>query len=465
MITRILPIALAAAALLPAQVKLPPFSKKILPNGATLILLNKPDVPLVTVRALFRGGAEAEPAGQAGINSLTVELMRRGAGARSAEQFAEALDALGASLITGSDRQMSYASMEFLAETQSDALDLFEDFLARPAFPEDEFKKALAQRIDASRAAKDNPGAALANYFPAFFYGPGHPYARPSNGDELTLANLSRAHLVDWHKRMLVARNLILIAAGAADEKVLSPRLEKLAGALPAGEAYQWKAKTSPPARKEPRLLLIDKPDATQTYFIIAMPGIDRTHPDRTQLEIVNTLFGGRFTSMLNDELRVNSGLTYGARSIVNEDRLPGAIYISTYTPAETTVKAIDLALDVLNRLRANGVEAGQLLSARNYIKGGFPTENLETADQVAGVLGELEIFGLNRGEIDDYFSRLDATTLEQVNATAKKWYGAAPLQFLLVGNAAKIREDVKKYAPNLRVHSIKDPGFGVPAF
>lgn len=465
MITRILIIALAAGALLPAQVKLPPFSKKTLPNGATLILLNKPDVPLVTVRALFRGGAEAEAAGQAGINALTVELMRRGAGARSAEQFAEALDALGAALVTGSDRQMSYASMEFLAETQNEALDLFEDFLARPAFPVDEFKKALAQRIDGSRAAKDDPGRALANYFPSFFYGPGHPYARPANGDEVTLANLTRASLVDWHKRMLVARNLVLIAAGAVDEKALSPRLEKLAAALPAGEAYQWKAKSAPPARKGPRLLLIDKPDATQTYFIIAMPGIDRTHPDRTQLEIVNTLFGGRFTSMLNDELRVNSGLTYGARSAVDEDRLPGAISISTFTPTETTAKAIDLAVEVLNRLRSKGIDGEQLLSARNYIKGGFPTQNLETADQVAGVLGELEIFGLNRGEIDDYFSRLDAATLAQVNGTAKKWYGAAPLQFLLVGNAAKIREEVKKYAPDVRVQSIKDPGFSVPAF
>lgn len=465
MTLRLLVFALAATAIMSAQVKLPPYSKKVLPNGATLILLSKPDVPLVTVRALFRGGAEAEPAAHAGINALTVELMRRGAGARSADEYAEALDALGASLYTSANRQFSFASIEFLNRTQSEALTLFGDFLAQPTFPEEEFKKALAQRIDAAKAAKDNPGAALSLFFPSFFYGPGHPYARPAEGDEITLASLSRQSLVDWHKRMFVGRNLILIAAGDIDEKTIAPRLEKLASALPAGEAYQWKQNVAPPEREAPRLLLIDKPDATQTYFMIATPGIDRTHPDRTQLEIVNTLFGGRFTSMLNDELRVNSGLTYGARSSVDEDRLTGAIYISTYTPTETTVKAIDLTLDVMNRLRTKGIDAEQLLSARNYIKGGFPTENLETADQVAGILGELEIFGLNKGEIDDYFSRLDAATLQQVNATAKKWYGAAPLQFLLVGNAAKIREDVKKYAPNMKVHSIKDPGFGVPAF
>lgn len=465
MTLRLLTLALAAATLMPAQVKLPPFTKKTLPNGATLILLKKPDVPLITVSAAFRGGAEAEPANQAGINALTVELMRRGAGARNAEQFAEALDALGATLNTGADRQAAYASTEFLARTQNEALALFADFLARPAFPEDEFKKALAQRIDASRAAKDNPGQAIASYYPSFYFGPGHPYARPLSGDEVTLANLTRQSLVDWHKRMFVGRNLILVAAGAIDETTLTPQLEKLAAALPAGEAYQWKQKVAPPAHPEPRLLLVDKPDATQTYFIIAMPGIDRTHPDRTRLEIVNTLFGGRFTSMLNDELRVNSGLTYGARSSVDEDRLTGAITLSTFTPTETTVKAIDLALEVLNRLRTKGIDAEQLLSARNYIKGGFPTSNLETADQVARILAELEVFGLNKGEIDDYFSRLDAATLEEINAAARKHFGAGPLQFLLVGNAGKIREEVQKYAKKVKVVSIKDPGFSIPGF
>src|SRR6185436_6136891 len=100
------------------------------------------------------------------------------------------------------------------------------------------------------------------------------------------------------------------------------------------------------PAAK-PRLLLIDKPDATQTYFWIGQTGLHRTHPDRVPVWLVNTLFGDRFTSMLNDELRVNTGLTYGARSVVEQNRLTGALAITTYTRTDTTTKAIDLALDL----------------------------------------------------------------------------------------------------------------------
>lgn len=458
-------LAATAAAQAPAGVKLPPYTKKTLPNGATLILLEKPDVPLVSVRALIKGGAEAEPAAKAGINALTAELVRRGTKSRTAEQFNEQLDALGATLNGGANRQFSFLAAEFLAATEDKALELFADVLTSPSFAEDEFKKALSQRIDQAKAGKDNPGQAIGSYFPSFFFGAGHPYGRPASGDEVTLGQITRDDVLAWHKRMFVGRNLVLIAAGDLKAASMAAKLEKIAGALPAGEAYQWKQDTGAPKYNGARLLLIDKPDATQTYFRIITPGINRTHPDRVTLEIVNTLFGGRFTSMLNDELRVNSGLTYGASCFVEQDRLTGAISINTYTQTKSTGKAIDLALDVLRRLREKGISSEMLQSAKNYIKGGFPTRELETADQVAGILGELEIFGLNKGEVDDYFSRIDAVTREQATETARKWYRDDNLQFLLVGDAAAIREVVGKYAPAMKVHSIKEPGFSAPAF
>jgi predicted Zn-dependent peptidase len=342
---------------------------------------------------------------------------------------------------------------------------LLTDVLINPAFPETEVRKVLAQRLDSVRAMKDNPGAAIQAYAGPFFYPPGHPYARPAMGSEASLEKMTRDDIAAWHKRAWVARNMAFIVAGDFDEQEMSARIAKIAGAVPAGEAFVWPKPPAPRVFDTPRLLLIDKPDATQTYFVIAQPGIHRTHPDRVALEIVNTLFGGRFTSMLNDELRVNSGLTYGARSMVEMDRLPGAIVISTYTKTESTVQAIDLALDVLKRLVEKGIDAGQLLSARNYIKGKFPTDELETADQVANILADLDLYGLGRGEIDDYFPRLDALTLEQVNAAARKHYRLENLQFLLIGNAAKIQDAVKKYAPKMKVHSIREPGFEVPGF
>jgi predicted Zn-dependent peptidase len=462
--TRFLAFALLAAGNLPAQVKLPAHTKQVLPSGATLILLRKPDVPMVTVRALFRGGAEAEPAGKAGLASLTAELVRRGAAQLSNDQINEQLDSLGANLMTGVNRQASFVSLETTSRTAAKALEVFSAILTSPSFPDAEFKKLLTQRLDASKAAKDNPGMAIGQYFGPFLFPASHPYSRPLNGDEVTLAGITRDDVIAFHKASWNSRNLILLAAGDIDEKAMAAQLGALAGALPRGEAFR--PADAPALRFDaPRLLLVDKPDATQTYFRIAMPGIARSSPDRVALMVVNTLFGGRFTSMLNDELRVNSGLTYGAGSQIEMNRLAGVIAINTYTRTDATVKAIDLCVDLLHRLREKGLTADQLQSAKNYIKGNYPLDELETADQIAALLGDIELFGLNRGEVDDLFSTIDSITLEKANAIARHYYVESNLQFLLVGNASKIQDGVKKYAPRMKVLSVKEPGFTVPAF
>ena len=218
-----------------------------------------------------------------------------------------------------------------------------------------------------------------------------------------------------------------------------------------------------PPARNaSPAVLLIDKPDATQTYFIIGQPGVRRSTPDRVALSLVNTLFGGRFSSMVNDELRVNTGLTYGASSRVELARLTGGLYISTYTKTETTQKAIDLALEVLKRLHDNGITAEQLASAKTYTKGTYPPQRLQTADQIAALLGELELFGLGRDEVDQFFARVDAVTLEQANAVARKYYRTDNLTFVLLGNASKIREVAAKYGPKVVERSARQAGWGM---
>jgi predicted Zn-dependent peptidase len=145
----------------------------------------------------------------------------------------------------------------------------------------------------------------------------------------------------------------------------------------------------------------------------------------------------------------------------VESSRLPGAIAISTYTKTETTVEAIDRALAILKRLTDKGLTDEQLRAAKAYVKGQFPTGRLETADQVAAVAGELELLNLSRDEIDGYFQRIDAVTLAQANAAARKYYRSDDLLFVLVGTAGKVENLVKKYAPTVKVVRATAPGWG----
>jgi predicted Zn-dependent peptidase len=451
-------VALVSCASLFGQLKLPPYSRTVLPNGVVVDLLPRTGVPLVGFRVLVKGGVEAEPANLAGLASVTAQLLRKGTGKRSADQFSEELDFLGGTFQSGDSPQSSVTiiSGEFLKKDFDRGLDLMTDAVLHPTFPETEVRKALSQRVDAAKAMKDNPQGAIGAYFAAYFFGPNHPYGHPP--DEITLGRIQRQEIVDFHDRVYCGKNIVVIVTGDFDPESAAGKIRETFAGVASGQAFEWTKAARPSAPSN--LLLIDKPDATQTYFYIAQPGIDRKNPDRVKLLLINTLFGGRFTSMLNEALRVNSGLSYGANCLLQRVRLPGGIIITTYTKTDTTEKAIDMALDVLKQLSEKGITAEQLTSVKAYIKGTFPTQQLETTDQLSNVLADMELYGLGKDEIDDFFSRIDSASLDDINATARKYYKPDHLTFVLLGNAAKIRQVAAKYAPKVTEVSVNKPGF-----
>jgi predicted Zn-dependent peptidase len=438
----ILTLALCAAA--SAQVKLPPYTRDVLPNGTVVYLAPKGNLPLVNFRVLIKGGTESEPAGLAGIANLTSGMLRRGTSQWSADQFADELDGLGGTFFADPDRQAIAISAEFLKKDFDKGLSLVADAVLHPTFPEAEVRKSLSRAADQVKSMKDIPGASIDNFYETFFFGTAHPYGR--NADEASIDRIRRDDILAYHKRMFTGKNLVVIVAGDFDAAMAKKRVAETFGAAPAGEAYRWVDDKPPVAAS--KVLLVDKPDATQTYFVIAQPGVRRDASDRSALLLVNNLFGGRFTSMINDELRVNSGLTYGARCNIDFDRLSGGLQINTYTKTETTEKAIDLALDVLKRLREKGLNVEQLASAKAYVKGTYAPQTVQTADQIATVLGQFEIFGLDRNEVDEFYSRIDAVTLAQANAAIQKYYKTDNLTFVLLGQAEKIRDVARKYGP-----------------
>jgi zinc protease len=459
-------VSLAAASLAFSQAKLAQYTKETLPNGVVIAMSPRSGVPLVHFRVMIKGGVESDPPHMAGLANLTESLLRRGTAKRSAAQFAEELDFLGGTFGAGGGgrgggggglESATVISSEFLSKDFDAGLDLVSDAILHPAFTDTEVRKELARRIDAAKAMKDNAQGSISSYFRAAFFGPTHPYGHPP--DETSYSQISRKDIVEYHDKLYTGRNMVIVVTGEFDPSPAKTKLAQAFGAAPSGTAFAWTP--APDLSRRGHLLLIDKPDATQTYFQIAQPGIDMKNPDRTTVEIINTLFGGRFTSMLNDALRVNSGLTYGASSQVEQARLPGAIVISTYTKTDTSTQAIDMALDVLRRMNEKGITAEQLASAKAYVKGLYPTRRLETMDQLAALIGEIELYGLGRDEVDGYFSRIDRITLDQANATVKKYYKTDDLTFVVLGSADKIREQMKKYDPHETEVSIKTAGWG----
>jgi zinc protease len=427
-----------------ADIRLPQFSRSELANGAVLLLAEKHDVPLIALDISIRGGSLADPAGRDGTAALLAELMQKGAGKRDAAAFAEAIDAVGGRLSIDAGRTALSLSAEFLADDAALMIELAADALQRPQLTPAEFDKVRERAVKSLTAAKDGaPDRLIGTYGSAWLFGE-HPYGRPSGGSEASLATISHDDVLAWQRSQTGGDRLIISAVGAFDGAKLKAQLEAAFGRWPAA------AGNLPPVEPKPRengrrVLLVDKPGATQTYFWLGNVGVSRTDPARVAQNLVNTLFGGRFTSMLNSELRVRTGLTYGARSSLVRLPQPGPFAISSFTRTDSTAEAIELAIATLERLHSEGFEAEQLDSARNYLLGQFPP-TLETAPQLAAQLGALELYGLGREEVDGFAAAVRAVDAEAARSASAAFPRGDDLVIVLIGDATQIREVAARF-------------------
>lgn len=439
------------------ELKLPVFQKLKLKNDLPVLVMEQREVPIVSFQVLIKSGSTSDPEGKEGLAFLTTELLRKGTVTRSADEIAAELDFVGGRLQTETRHDMTRISAEFMRKDLQTGLALLVDLIRNPSFPVDEVSKLSAQQIDNIRSAKDEARGIIGEYFNAFLYGK-HPYGRPVRGNELSLGKLNRDDAAKFHARHYVPANGIVAVVGDFTVREIKEVLQRQLESWPKGPVP---VADLPPvaAVRGKRLLLIDKPDSTQTFFQIGNLGIARSNPDRTYIQVVNTLLGGRFTSMLNSELRNNSGLSYGAYSRFELRKLPGPFVVSSFTRNETTQKALDLALEVVSRLHQQGLTQEALNSAKNYIKGQFPL-TIETSDQLAALLGDLEFYGLDASEVDGLYSRIDSMTLADARRVIPQYFPVENLIFVLIGKAADIAKAAAKYAPEVERKSITEPSF-----
>ncbi|HSG59296.1 MAG TPA: pitrilysin family protein [Woeseiaceae bacterium] len=439
-------------------VTLPAVERVELDNGVVLLVTEQRDVPLVGLEVIVRGGAITDPDGKAGLASLMLGLMEKGAGSRNADAFAEAVDGVGGSLTTSAGLETLNISAEFLSRDTGLMVELVADMLQAPRFDGEELRKLRDRRIDLLRAAKDRDPRELSPLYGNAFLFTGHPYGRPVNGDETSLASLRASDVRGYYEDFVGANRLVIAAVGDFDAADMISLLTLAFADWRTVEGPLPEVPAAPPEDGR-RVLLVDKPGATQSYFWIGNIGVSRSYPQRAELDIANTLFGGRFTSLLVDELRTKAGLTYSAYSALLRPSAPGSVAVVSYTKTSSTIEAIDLALGLLGRLHETGFDPELIASGKNYILGQFPP-GYETAAQLAEQFANLEAFGLGAGYVNDYGAAVAAADVEAIQAVIDAVYPRQDdLVFVIIGDAETIRDSVAKYGPITEM-ALTDPRF-----
>lgn len=434
--------------------KLPDYTTFKLANGLTVFLMEQHDVPVISVSAIIPAGA-IDDNEKSGLASLTATALKHGTKNFTKAKLDEELDFIGASVNTYALTEYSGLSSHFAAKDKQKVLTIIKELLLNPVFDPTEFDKEKSRLLVNLEQQKESPRAVIGDYFNSMLYGD-HVYGNIISGTKATVSKLTVSDLDTFYKSNYKPNDAAISIVGDFNSKemkaVLTDLFSKWKKSATKKESLASAAIVIP---KENRVLLVNKEDAKETTFFIGAPGISRNNPDYVAIEVVNTLFGGRFTSMLNDELRVNSGLTYGANSGFTSLKNGGSFVISTFTAVKTTEPAIDKALEVLHKLHANGIDEKSLASAKNYVKGQFPPR-YETTAQQARLLTQMFWYDFDQSFINNFEKNVDDLDLAKANKIITTYFPNDVLQFVLVGKAEDIKDIAKKYG-NVTQVEIKD--------
>lgn len=458
--TGIIPQGVKLVTQMPAAAPTKPFhfpkaATRTLANGVRAYVISDNEQPMVTVRlVLTSAGSVNDPAGKPGVANMTADMLTQGTAGRTAEQVAQAIDFVGGSLSASADDDGTYITVSVVNKDFALAMDLLSDVLLQPAFEKEELDRRRQQALSNLRVQYSDPAYIADAVLNRLIYGR-HPYGLPGSGTPDSLRKIERDDLARFRDTYYTPESALLAFAGDLKPDDAFAAAEKYLGvaAWPKRET-KVTIPPSPSTIQGTRIVLIDKPDANQTQIRVGRLGIPRNGPDYIPLHVTNRIFGGGFNSRLSTEVRQKKGLTYGAYSGFNSYRLAGDFSASTFTRTEATVEAAKLVVELIRKMSTGELGPQELDFARDYLAGVFPIQS-ETGEQVASRILTVIQYGLPADYNDTYQQKVLAVSPADVKQMAGRYFDAANLTMVLVGNVKEFRNVLRKEFPDAKYEEL----------
>jgi zinc protease len=430
--------------LAPRTMNFPAYEVRTLANGLRVIAVAQTEQPAVTMRLLVGAGAAQDASGKSGTSRLVASLLDQGTASRSAEQIADQIDSIGGSLGTGSGTDLSNVYAVVMKDSFAVAMDLVHDVVRNPAFAIEEIDRQKQQAISSLQVNAGDPDYVASVLFDRLVYG-FHPYGVTNSPQ--SLAAITRADLQAFHRRHYVPNNMILAIVGDVTSAEAFATAEKVFGGWPRGPLTATPPIEPPPPTR--RIVVVDKPDAVQTEIRVGQLAIPRKHPQYDTWDLAVKILGGEGANRLQQVLRSERGLTYGASADTQAMKQAGDFVAETDTRTETTGQALRLMIDEFSRLSRQRVGERELANAQAYLAGSFPL-TLETPNDLATQLLNQVFYELPVEEIRTYRERVQAITPDDIQGVAKQYIRPDRLSIVLVGNA-------KEFVNQLRAQAFND--------
>lgn len=403
------------------------------PGGIKALLVEDHSNPLIAVNFAFKGGGSTQdPDGKEGLSNLLTGLLDEGAGDIESADFQAKLDDLGVSMSFDTSYDNFTGSFRTITDFEDEAFDLLHLALTEPRFDEEPVNRIRGQIVTGILADRNNPEEIASKVFRETVFA-GHPYSRPDEGTPESLANISAEDLEEFRNRVFAKDDLVVGVVGDITPEQLGKRLDQVFGSL------NETADLTPVPVAEPVLGKTVNYDIAvpQTNIRVAMPGVMRSDDDFFAAYLMNHILGGgSFTSRLYEEIREKRGLAYGAYSYLASYDHGALLGIGTATRADAAPQTVDIIRQELQSMADKGPTPEELEKAKAYVKGSYAVRNLDSSLAVAQTLVGIQLDDLGKDYIDERQALIDAVTLDDVKAAAKKLLDVSPT-VVTVGPAA----------------------------
>ena len=422
----------------PPEIKMGDYEDFELDNGLKVIVVENDKLPRVSYQVfvdvpLFSEGDKM------GYSTLAGSMLTRGTKKRSKAEIDEEVDFIGGSLSSSSSGFFGSA----LTKHQDVLLELMSDVLMNPTFPQEEFDKVKTQTLSGLAQAKENPDAIARNVARRLRYGKEHPYGELET--EETINNISVADTKRYYDTYFKPNNAYLIVVGDTDEDEVKEKANQYFGAWKRGPVNR-KTYGTPKRTEGRKVAIVNRDGAVQsvlsmTYPIQFKPG----QSDAVAASLMNSLLGGSFGSRLNQNLREKNAWTYGARSSLSSDRYVGAFSAGASVRNEVTDSSVVEMLNEVQRMRNTPITPEELQVTKAVVGGGF-ARSLDSPQAIARYALNTARYDLPKDYYANYLKKIEAVTIADVQAAAKKYLHPDNAVILVVGSADDVADKLKRF-------------------
>jgi zinc protease len=397
-----------------------------LANGMQVAVIPDHRAPVVTHMVWYRVGAADETGGQSGIAHFLEHLMFKGTETNPGEVFRQRVAAIGGdeNAFTSADYTAYFqrVAKENLGEMMRFEADRMTGLVLTDEMVATERDVVLNERRD---RVEKNPDAELGEALLRVLY-LNHPYGRPIIGWNHEIQGLNRETALDFYKRYYTPNNAVLVVAGDVEPAEVRRLAEETYGKVPARpEAVRAPRPAEPPAAGPRTVTVRDEkvrePQLQRAYIV---PSVVTAEPGEAEaLSVLSEILGGGATSRFYDNLvRADGAATYAGSSYQTSGLDDTRFIIYGLPKPGISLRDLELRMEeVIAQLQENGVTEEELARAkRSAIAQAI--YSLDNQTQLANIVGQALTIGRTLDDVQDWPSRIQAVTAEQVQAVAQKY-------------------------------------------